>query len=171
MKKYILPIIAVVVVIIAAVVLIVVPKSGSTEQANDPKIDSAANTVAKASDDHVEILASQLSEDKISLFSVADDSKVELIAIKGADSKARVAFATCQSCNGSPGAYYTQSGDLLQCNSCGLTFPLSVIGEDGSGCHPIMLDDTKVKEIDDVVSIDKAYLLSLESLFKNVAEH
>ena len=160
MKKYILPIIAVVVVIIAAVVLIVVPKSGSTEQANDPKIDSAANTVAKASDDHVEILASQLSEDKISLFSVADDSKVELIA-----------FATCQSCNGSPGAYYTQSGDLLQCNNCGLTCPLSVIGEDGSGCHPIMLDDTKVKEIDDVVSIDKAYLLSLESLFKNVAEH
>ena len=171
MRKYILPVIAAIVVIVAAVVLIVVPKSGSTEQANDPKTDSAAGTVAQASDDHVEILASQLSEDQISLFRVADDSRVELIAIKGADGKAKVALATCQSCNGSPGAYYTQSGDQLQCNNCGLTFPLSVIGEESSGCHPIMPDGTKVTETSDGVSIDKEYLLSLEPLFENVAEH
>lgn len=171
MKKYILPVIAAVVVIVAAVVLIVVPKSGSTEQENDLKTSSAANAAAQTSDDQVEILSSQLSEDQISLFSVADNSKVELIAIKGADNKAKVALATCQSCNGSPGAYYTQNGNQLQCNNCGLTFPLTVIGEEGSGCHPIMLDDTKVTETSDGVSIDKEYLLSLEPLFKNVADH
>lgn len=171
MKKYILPIVAAVVVIIAAVVLIVVPKSGSTVWENETKSNLAANNAAQTSDDHVEILASQLSEDKISLFSVADNSKVELIAIKGADGKAKVALATCQSCNGSPGAYYTQKGNELQCNNCGLTFPLSVIGEEGSGCHPIMLDDTKVTETSDGILIDREYLLSLEPLFKNVAEH
>lgn len=163
--------IAAVVVIIAAVVLIVVPKSGSTEQTNDAKNNSVANTVAQTSDDGLEILASQLSEDQISLFRVADDSKVELVAIKGSDGKAKVALATCQSCNGSPGAYYTQSGNLLRCNNCGLTFPLTVIGEEGSGCHPIMLDSTKVTEISDGVSVDKEYLLSFEPLFENVTEH
>lgn len=171
MKKFILPVIAAVVVIVAAVILIAVPKSGSTVQTDEPKTDAVLSTVAQETPDSVDILNSQLSEDKMSLFRVSDDSKVELIAIKGADGKAKVALATCQSCNGSPGAYYTQSSDLLQCNNCGLTFPLSVIGVDGTGCHPIMLDETKLTETDGGVSIDKEYLLSLEPLFTNVAEH
>lgn len=171
MKKFILPAIAAVVVIIAAVVLIFVPKGQKDDAKKDLSADTAVNTAAEQSGDGIEITASQLREDKISLFRVSNSSKVELVAIKGADGKAKVALATCQSCNGSPGAYYTQKGNELQCNNCGLTFPLSVIGEDGSGCHPIKLDQTKVTETDGGVLIDKAYLLSLEPLFANVAEH
>ena len=168
MKKNVLPLIAALAVIAAAVVLIAVPKGGSAEPAASP---AAAESVVLTPGETVDIRASQLSGDRISLFRVSDESKVELIAIQGADGRAKVALATCQSCNGSPRAYYSQTGDQLQCNNCGLTFPLSVIGEEGSGCHPIMLDETKVTETDDGVSIDRAYLLSLEPLFAQVAEH
>lgn len=160
MKKFILPITAAIIVIAAAVILIAVPKGGSSD-----------NQTLQSDDGRVYIQASELSEDKITLLKVAEDSKVELVAIKDAQGTLRVALGTCQSCNGSPGAYYSQNGDLLQCNNCGLTFPLSIIGADGRGCHPIMLDESQIAETSTGISIDREYLLGFEALFANVAEH
>ena len=72
---------------------------------------------------------------------------------------------------GSPGAYYTQNGDMLQCNNCGLTFPLSIIGVDGAGCHPIMIDEKAVQRTGDGLVIDSAAITPYEPLFATVAEH
>ena len=95
----------------------------------------------------------------------------ELIATLDDSGAVQAALGTCQSCNGSPGAYYTQEGDLLQCNNCGLTFPLSVIGTSGSGCHPILIDEAAIQRSTDGIVIDGAAIALYEPLFATVREH
>ena len=163
LKKYALPGAAALLVIIAAVVIFAVPR-GDTAAAD-------SGYAARNESGSVVISASELSADQISFYKFAEDSKIELIAIRGADGAAYAALGTCQSCNGSPNAYYTQNGDLLQCNNCGLTFPLSIIGTDGAGCHPIMMDDSAVARSGDDLVIDAELLSAYEPLFTRVVEH
>ena len=112
-----------------------------------------------------------LFSDKVAFFRVAEDSGIELLARIGEDGGVKVALGTCQSCNGSPGAYYTQEGNLLKCNNCGLTFPLSVLDSLGGGCHPIMIDPSIIRETQDGVVLDASALLQYEYLFEKVAAH
>lgn len=52
-----------------------------------------------------------------------DGVAMQLIAIKDADDTVRLALNTCQSCGGSPYAWFEYIGDdTLQCQNCGLTF-------------------------------------------------
>ena len=67
---------------------------------------------------NLRILAESLTTEKISFIRPSEESKLELLARKDGDGNVRVALGTCQSCNGSPMAYYTQEGDLLRCNNC-----------------------------------------------------
>ena len=122
-------------------------------------------------DGNVVIYADELSEDEVSFIKVSEDSRIELLAKKDAQGNAKVALGTCQSCNGSPGAYYTQVGNELQCNNCGLTFPISVVEEAGGGCHPIMIDEAGIEYTDDGLIIDMSVLAQYENLFTKVAEH
>ncbi|MBQ9279487.1 MAG: DUF2318 domain-containing protein [Clostridia bacterium] len=80
-------------------------------------------------------------------------------------------FGTCQSCNGSPNAYYAQTGKMLKCNNCGLTFPMDVIGVDGTGCHPIMIEEDGITQTDTGIAINKDTLLKNESLFTKIVAH
>ena len=159
-KQIILPLIAAVLVAAAAAVLILTPKGGA---------DTNADT-ADVSGDSITIAADDLNTDKVSFIKVPG-SKIELIARKDEKGQARVALGTCQSCNGSPYAYYVQEGDELMCNNCGLTFPLDVIDESGSGCHPIMIDDAIITREGNDVTLDTAGLAVYEELFEDVAEH
>lgn len=158
-KKLILPILAGIAVIIALLVLILAPK-GSGQQ---------AETAAEEQGEIV-IRASDLSADEVT-FLRPEGSKIELIARLGEDGSAKVALGTCHSCNGSPGAYYTQDGDVLTCNNCGLTFPLSVIDTPGSGCHPIQLEEDVLHYDGPDAVLDRTALAEYESLFDQVAAH
>lgn len=191
MKNKILPIVAGVLVLIAILVIILIPKDNKTNTTNIAQSESvpksttqnnskvAAPTPVKSSgklatldeNGNVIINTNDLSENQISFFKYSDNSKIELIAIKGEDGNVRVSLGTCWSCNGSPYAYYTQSGELLQCNNCGLTFPLNVIGVDGTGCHPIMIDESGITKTDTGIVIDKDVLLKNEKLFSNIVAH
>ena len=190
MKNKILPIIAGVLVIVAVLVVIFIPKNskeGKSANAGSDSLQSTTNTttnptkktLAKSTsklatldeEGNVIINKSDVSEDKISFLKYSEDSKIELIAIKGENGDVNVALGTCGSCNGSPKAYYNQSGDLLQCNNCGLTFPLDVIGIDGTGCHPIMIDESGITKTEEGITIRKDVLLKNESLFSKVVEH
>ena len=68
-------------------------------------------------------------------------------------------------------AYYTQTGDLLRCNNCGQTFPISVVDHPGGGCHPIMIDEKLIKEIEGGILLNMDELKIYEPLFAKVAEH
>ncbi|MBQ9648533.1 MAG: DUF2318 domain-containing protein [Oscillospiraceae bacterium] len=163
LKKYALPCAAALLVIVAAVVIFAVPRGGVAE--------TGGGYAERSEDGDLVIRASELSSDAISFYRFAEGSKIELIAIRGADGAAYAALGTCQSCNGSPNAYYTQNGGVLQCNNCGLTFPLSIIGADGAGCHPIMMDDSVTERSGDDLVIDAERLSAYEPLFTRVAEH
>ena len=108
MKNKILPIIAGVLVVAAIFVVIFVPKNNPSETMNNPEGSSATN-VSEApqhvatknsysklatldEDGNVIINQDEVSEDKISFLKYAEDSKIELIAIKGADGNVNVAL-------------------------------------------------------------------------------
>lgn len=170
MKNKTLPIIAVSIVVIAILIVIFIPKEGSNSiNRNAPKSTSILANLDE--EGNVIINKDSLSKDKITFLKYSDNSKIELIAILGENDQINVAFGTCQSCNGSPQAYYTQSGKLLKCNNCGLTFPLDVIGTDGTGCHPILIDEAGITETENGIKISKDVLMKNESLFSKVAAH
>ena len=76
MKKYILPSLAAVLVIAAAVVIFAIPRGGAAE--------ADGGYVARDGSGSVVISASELSEGQISFYKFAEDSKIELIAVRGA---------------------------------------------------------------------------------------
>ena len=121
MKNKILPIIAGVLVIVAILVVIFIPKnskedksanveSGSSQSTTNTTTNPTKNTTIKSTsklatldeEGNVIINKSDVSEDKISFLKYSEDSKIELIAIKGENGDVNVALGTCGSCNGSP---------------------------------------------------------------------
>ena len=158
-NNIILPLIAAVLVITAMVIVFVLPEKSNNAEVADP--DKS----------FIQIDTADLSSDHVSFIRLGGDSKIELLARKGDDGNPRVALGTCQSCNGSPGAYYTQEGDLLKCNNCGLTFPVSVLDEPGGGCHPIMIDEDMITTTASGITIDKEKLHKYEGLFAKVEAH
>lgn len=169
MKKYLLPILAAVLIVVAAVVIFAVPK-GNTRTAESLSSD-APGYVRRTGDGNVIISADDLDQGRLTVLKYSEDSRIELIATLDAEGNVRAALGTCQSCMGSPGAYYTQNGELLQCNNCGLTFPMSVIGVSGAGCHPIMIDEAAISRGADGLVIDDAAISPYEPLFATVAAH
>ena len=164
MKKWIMPVIAAAIAVIAILVITGFPFGKKTEPVSD-------TYPRRNTDGDILITANKLSNDKVSFIKIAEDSKIELLARIGDDGKVKVALGTCQSCNGSPHAYYTQEEDRLVCNNCGLTFPISVLDEPGGGCHPIMLPDTILHSSTESAILKTDGLLKYEYLFEKVAEH
>lgn len=64
---------------------------------------------------------------------------VNFFAVRGSDSKIRVAFDACDVCGGYKG--YRQSGNDMICNNCGRHFKIDDLGTKnfGGGCWPSYL--------------------------------
>lgn len=171
MKKSILPIVAVAAVVIAIIVLVAVPKGGN---AAGSAADASNDIISVETSGDLRIDASELSSKDVSFIKIADfaeGSRIELLARIGDDGQPKIALGTCQSCNGSPGAYYTMEGNSLKCNNCGLTFPLNILDGEGGGCHPIKVDEIITDVDKEGITLDLDALLKYEALFDKVAEH
>ena len=92
---------------------------------------------------------------------------MQLIARKDDAGHVRLAFNTCQSCGGSPYAWFEDLGDgNLQCQNCGLTFPLDTVGtEKATGCNPVTITDFTVEG--DTVTVPEALLKANVARFAN----
>lgn len=167
-------------IVIAVIVVLFIPKG--TDKGGDSTITPEADqeSVMTQPADAVSetdgegklvIYAERLSPDQVSFIRISEGSRIELLARLWDDGTVKATLGTCQSCNGSPEAYYTQEGDELKCNNCGLTFPISVLDSPGGGCHPIMLDEDLVQYQGSDLKIDLDGLSAYEELFSNVAEH
>lgn len=179
-NKWILPLAAGMMAVLALIVVFFIPKSTDNEGSstitsgqNQASVTAQpADVVAETDGEgNLVIYSDRLSSDRISFIRISEDSRIELLARLGEDDKVKAALGTCQSCNGSPGAYYTQEGDELKCNNCGLTFPISVLDSPGGGCHPIMLNDEIVQYDGNNLVIDLDGLAVYEELFSKVADH
>lgn len=165
--QWLLPLIAGIMAALALIVVIFIPKDA--DKAGGKK--ASGNNAAEIREEDMVIYADRLSSDQVSFIRVSENSRIELLARLGDDGTAKAALGTCQSCNGSPGAYYTQEGDKLKCNNCGLTFPTSVLDSPGGGCHPIMLKEEIVRYEGNDLVIDLNGLSANEELFSRVADH
>lgn len=177
-KKWLLPLIAGILAVLALIVVLFIPKNtnegSKTTSAGEDKVSTSSqseNAVAEIKEESMVIYADRLSSDQVSFIRISEDSRIELLARLGDDGMVKAALGTCQSCNGSPGAYYTQEGDELKCNNCGLTFPISVLDSPGGGCHPIMLKEEIVRYEGNDLEIDLKGLSANEELFSKVADH
>ena len=96
-----------------------------------------------------------------------DGVAMQLIAIKDADDTVRLALNTCQSCGGSPYAWFEYVGDgPLQCQNCGLTFNTATVGTPkAAGCNPVTVGDFTVEG--DTVTVPDSVLASAKGLFTN----
>lgn len=175
-----LPLAALFMVALMLVIVFFVPKNAGTDkdetdpanEVNNGSVSQASSSVSEINEDgNLVIYADRLSSEEVSFIRVSENSRIELLARLGDDGTVKAALGTCQSCNGSPGAYYTQNNEELMCNNCGLTFPVSVLDNPGGGCHPIMIkEEIMTYEGNDLV-IDLEGLSIYEELFEGVADH
>lgn len=175
-----LPLTAGIMVFLALIVVFVIPKSTDKERndtvaSGDIEAGASVQTADAAAeineDGNLVIYADRLSQEQVSFIRISENSRIELLSRLGDDGMVKAALGTCQSCNGSPRAYYTQEGSELKCNNCGLTFPISVLDSPGGGCHPIMLDEESMKYDGNDLVIDPEGLSVYEKLFSKVADH
>ncbi len=99
--------------------------------------DNTANT-AKAETEKSDVLSiplDSLSGEPLFVDWEQDGLPMQLIALTDEDG-ARVAYNTCQSCAGSPKAYFEYEDGILTCQNCGFTFGLDSIGAVSGGCNP-----------------------------------
>ena len=130
MKKIILLILALM------LTMILVSAYGSEAMPSGEKTETAGLTVD----------ITDLTEEPMFIDAEADDIAMQLIAVRAGD-EVRLAFNTCQACQGSPWAWFEYLGDgVLQCQNCHQTFGMEIVGtEEAKGCCPITISDFEVE--------------------------
>ena len=94
------------------------------------------------------------------------DGNIGLLAVKDLNGNVKVVINTCQSCGGSPYAYFVQVGNKIQCQNCGNMFAIDELDnlvEDG--CNPIAVKDKQIK--DGIITIGTKQLKELKDKFEN----
>ena len=136
-----------------------VPETGSASAEEAAEKSTAAG--------ELRIGADGLSTDPLFIDVEEDGTAMQVIALKDGDGKVRLAFNTCQSCGGSPYAWFEDLGDgRLQCQNCHQTFPLETVGTAGSvGCSPVPITEFTVEG--SVVTVPEAVLKENTGRFEN----
>lgn len=91
---------------------------------------------------------------------------IGLLAVRDSKDKVQVVVNTCQSCGGSPYAYFVKVGDYIQCQNCGNMFKIDELDNLAvNGCNPIAIVNKKEK--DGKITIVPDELKALKSKFTN----
>ena len=91
---------------------------------------------------------------------------IGLLAVRNSEGKAIVVINTCQSCGGSPYAYFVQVGNKIQCQNCGNLFAIDELDNlEPDGCNPIGIEDRK--DEDGKIIIGTEQLKNIKNKFEN----
>ena len=125
-----------------------------------------SNGDAAVSGEDLVIDVAELTSD-ISYFDYnASGTAMQLIARVDDAGMPKLSYNTCQSCNGSPYAYFEVMNGVLVCRNCGNQFSFDTVGETrNGGCMPIALSDYKVE--DGKVIISAETLNGMKNAFTN----
>lgn len=95
-----------------------------------------------------------------------EDVTIGLLAVRDSKDKVKVVVNTCQSCGGSPYAYFVKVGDSIQCQNCGNMFKIDELDNlEINGCNPIAI--VKKEEKNGKITINPDELKALKSKFTN----
>lgn len=90
---------------------------------------------------------------------------MQLIALKSSAGDIQLAYNTCQSCAGSPYAYFEYQNGVLVCQNCMNRFGLDSVGKVAGGCNPMPVTDYQLDG--DQVIIPADVLAKAASSFRN----
>ena len=129
--------------------------------------EKAADTDVNAASDTLTFSAAELTQEPTFVDWTQDGTAMQLIARKDETGAVWLAFNTCQSCGGSPYAWFEYLGEnTLQCQNCGLTFPLDTVGTTkAAGCNPVTITEFTVDG--DTVTVPQAVLVDNAQRFTN----
>ena len=111
--------------------------------------------------------AAELTQEPTFVDWTQDGTAMQLIARKDETGAVRLAFNTCQSCGGSPYAWFEYLGNnTLQCQNCGLLFPLNTVGTTkAAGCNPVTITEFTVEG--DTFTVPQSVLADNAQRFTN----
>lgn len=148
--------------------------SGCTNSSNQADPSKPANLreitgeVVKANineDNNIVINKKDITNDATYISYNYENVTIGLLAVKDSQENTKVVINTCQSCGGSPYAYFVQVGDKIQCQNCGSVFSIDELDNlDSDGCNPIGIEDKT--EDNDKIIIGTSQLKSLKSKFE-----
>ena len=135
--------------------------SGSASEGSLPNETAAASETAS---DGLTIPLDSLSAQPLFIDWEQDGTPMQLIALLDGE-QVRLAYNTCQSCAGSPYAYFEYKDGLLTCRNCGNQFGPDSVGEVVGGCNPLPVGESSVEG--DCVVIPASELEANASAFTN----
>ncbi|MBQ6595679.1 MAG: DUF2318 domain-containing protein [Clostridia bacterium] len=129
--------------------------------------ENTAATGSREADPGLTFSAAELTREPAFVDWTQDGTAMQLIARRDDTGEVRLAFNTCQSCGGSPYAWFEYLGnDTLQCQNCGLTFPLDTVGTTkAAGCNPVTITEFTVEG--DTVTVPQRVLADNAQRFAN----
>ena len=142
-------------------------KAGTSPTENAASVESQTNETAAASgtvSDGLKIPLDSLSAQPCFVDWEQDGAPMQLIALLDGD-QVRLAYNTCQSCAGSPYAYFEYADGLLTCQNCGNQFGLDSVGAVVGGCNPLPVGEASIE--DNSVVIPVSELKTNASAFAN----
>lgn len=134
--------------------------------ANLKEITGEISKVELDSDGDIVIRKNEITED-VRYYSYEFESvTIGLLAVKDSSGNIRIVINTCQSCKGSPYAYFVQVGNKIQCQNCGNMFDIDSLGElEENGCNPISIEN--MTDLGDTIKISHAELEQYKDSFEN----
>jgi uncharacterized membrane protein len=128
---------------------------------------SGASADATSQGGDITITKSDVTETAKFIPYKAENTKMEVIALKAPDGSIRTAFNTCQVCYDSGRGYYVQEGDQLVCQNCGNRFEASQVEEIKGGCNPVPILTENKTDDGTTITIPKDFLEPNKALFGN----
>lgn len=128
-----------------------------TEKIIKAKLDNDGNIV---------INEDEITEEAVYISYEYEGVTIGLIAVRDSEGKVIVVVNTCQSCGGSPYAYFVQVGNKIQCQNCGNLFAIDDLDNlTPDGCNPIGIEERTDK--DGKITIGTEQLKELKNKFEN----
>ena len=109
----------------------------------------------EASEDGLSIPLEGLSAEPKFIDWEQDGVAMQLIALVDDENRVRLAYNTCQSCAGSPYAYFEYEDGVLICQNCGNRFGLDTVGTVAGGCNPKPVGEASIADGSVVIPADE----------------
>ncbi|MCD7728782.1 MAG: DUF2318 domain-containing protein [Clostridia bacterium] len=135
-----------------------------TEAENSSEDGSLQEETSDTSGGDIQITVADVTSTATFYDTTINGLTVEIFAVLASDTTVRVAFNTCQVCNGSKKAYFVQSGKYMVCQNCGSKISVDTVGKSSNSCSPVPVSAYSID--DDVIIVSQSYLESKVSLFK-----
>ena len=157
-------------VIVISLLLIVGCNKEETHEHKVPaRLKEVTDNIVKANlneEGNIVIEENEITDKAVYIDYKYNDVTIGLLAVRNSEGKVIVVVNTCQSCGGSPYAYFVQVGDKIQCQNCGNLFAIDELDNlVPDGCNPIAIEDRTDSNGQIIIGVNQ--LKSIVDKFEN----